>query len=186
MTTFILHGGAVTDTSGINTKFFQEIAARIPDGGRMLCCYFANPGKIVSAHEYIVAQVSTCTDKHIIFEIADTDLAAFIQQMSRSDVIYFHGGTTALLLDALRSIENLAHYFKNKIVIGSSAGAYMLSRYYYSDRSHALGTGLNILPIKVLAHYTPEHDSELETLKAQGEQLETYALAEGEFVVIEK
>jgi len=186
MTTFILHGGRVTHESEANTKFFQEIANRLPDGARVLCCYFANPTKIVSAHEHITAHIDAATEKHFIFEIADPDPEIFVEQAGRADALYFHGGTTGLLKDALQPIKNLSQLFQDKLVIGTSAGAHMLSRYYYSVMKSELYVGLGILPIKVISHYADEYKGQLEMLKTHGESLETYALQEGEFIVINK
>jgi hypothetical protein len=82
-------------------------------------------------------------------------------------------------------ISKLGELFSGKVVAGSSAGAYALSRYYVSIKG-GLGRGLDIVSCKVMAHYTDERISELEELKNYGEDLTLYALKEGEYVIIEQ
>ena len=69
------------------------------------------------------------------------------------------------------------------MVAGSSAGAYVLSRYYMSSKGE-MGEGLGILPIKTFAHYDKGRKDELNKLDAFGDKLTTYPLGEMKFVII--
>lgn len=187
MTKYILHGGNTHTKSEDNKKFFQEIVKDIPSPVNLLIVYFsreenewqellkddkenftsANPGKIIN------------------FVLASKDKNTFINQVKEAKAIYMRGGETILLIDALKDIKNLKELFKDKVIAGSSAGAYVLSRYYIDSRNE-MGEGLGILPIKTFAHYNDARKDELDRLKSHNEKLTTYALEEGKFVVIEK
>ena len=75
--------------------------------------------------------------------------------------------------------------FNGKVVGGSSAGAYVLSKYYYSNTEDKVEEGTGAVPVKVTAHYS-EKSKALEKLKMYGENLKIYLLRDTEYIVIEK
>ena len=91
-----------------------------------------------------------------------------------------------MVYEVFKKIENLAKLFEGKIVGGSSAGAYVLSKYFYSNSRDSVHEGTGVLPIKCFAHYSDEKADKLKMLKEYGEDLKIYTIPETEFIVIEK
>ncbi len=196
MTKYILHGGQTKIKNKFNNLFFKEIVSSKKGSLRVLLVFFAREEKDWKEHEERAKDQFTQADpqKHIEFEVAVKNPEKFTQQVKKADVIYLLGGTTPLIIDALSKVKNLEELFNGKIVVGSSAGAYVLSRYYYSNEADDLsgsdtagiGKGLGILPIKVMAHYSPSLAEEKDRLERLGEQLRLITLEETKHFVIEK
>lgn len=185
MTKYILHGGKTSLKSADNKKFFQEIVKDLVSPINLLIVYFA---RVESEWQKLLKQdkenfISANPGKVINFVLANKNKDIFINQIKEANAIYMRGGETIMLVNALKNIKNLKELFKDKVVAGSSAGAYVLSRYYI-DSKDRLGKGLGILPIKSFAHYNDTRKDELNRLKNHNEKLSTYALEEGKFVVI--
>lgn len=112
----------------------------------------------------------------------------------KAEDIYFRGGKTKKLKKRLRGIQKqLKKAFVGKTILGSSAGALFLARYYYSQGDTKIFRGFNILPIKIITHYlskdryAPTSGKEkLEMLKKYKEKLPTYAISETEFIILKK
>ena len=79
-----------------------------------------------------------------------------MEQLKLADVIYIRGGDTEKLLKVLRQFPRFADGLKNKVVVGSSAGAYILAECYHSATRGGVYKGLGILPIRVICHYQSE------------------------------
>ncbi len=185
MTKYILHGGNTHTKSEDNKKFFQEIVKDLSPPVNLLIVYFSReenkwPELLKDDKKNFT---SANPNKKINFILASKDKQTFIKQVKEANVIYMRGGETIMLIGALKNIKNLKELFKGKVVAGSSAGAYVLSKYYVDSRND-MGEGLGILPIKTFAHYNGNRKEELNRLEKHGEKLPTYALAEGKFVVI--
>jgi hypothetical protein len=101
------------------------------------------------------------------------------------------------LFENLPDVEELKKHFQGKVIIGSSAGANMLSKCFWSSKRAVFGEGLAILDINVMVHHgaldhegrkrTPEdwQREEAEFQERIGDGKITH-LPEGQFVVIEK
>jgi len=74
-------------------------------------------------------------------------------QINSSDVIFFSGGTELNLIKVFKKVEIPK---KNKIIIGSSAGTNFLSTFYYSNDRQKIESGLGLLPISTICHYSVE------------------------------
>jgi len=185
MTKYILHGGNTHTKSKDNNRFFQEIVKDCPDVCNLLIVYFSReenewPELLKEDKENFI---SANPAKKINFVLASKDKQTFIKQVKQADAIYMRGGETVMLVNTLKGIKNLKDLFSGKVVAGSSAGAYVLSRYYIDSRED-LGKGLGILPIKTFAHYDDSRKDELIRLKNHRQKLPTCVLEEGKFVVI--
>ena len=89
------------------------------------------------------------------------------EKIANADILYFGGGNTLLLVDKLKEygIDNIL-FNTNKILVGISAGAIMLSKYgmgdsfSYFDNGHTYNykmvEGLGILDITICPHYQNE------------------------------
>ncbi len=82
---------------------------------------------------------------------------------------------------------------EGKTVAGSSAGANMLSKYFYGLDDLGLWEGSGSVPVKVLVHYRSDYnapnidwDKAEAELKAYKEDLPLVTLHEGEFRVFEQ
>ncbi len=124
--------------------------------------------------------------KNLRFILADDITNTFIEQIKNANTIYLRGGDTDVLKNILGKVKNLNQLFQNKIISGSSAGAYVLSTYYYTNSKNKIEHGLGVLPIKTFCHYTEEKSDTLNMLKTYNEDLEIYAIPEEKFFVIEQ
>jgi len=99
------------------------------------------------------------------------------EQLKNADVIYLRGGSTPALKAVLGEIRDLVDLVKGKIVVGSSAGAYVLSKYYYTHERDCIDKGLGILPIKTMCHYVEDRADKLRDLKEFVEDLPVYPIS---------
>ena len=187
MTKYILHGGNTSTQSEDNNKFFSEIIKDLSSPVNLLIVYFSREEeewpKLLKQDKEVINSIAN--GKQIDFVLADKDTQKFAQQVKDADAVYMRGGETSMLIKALAKVDNLKELFENKVVAGSSAGAYVLSKYYMSSRGE-MGEGLGILPIKTFAHYEESRKDELNKLKAFGDKLTTYPLEGMKFIVLEE
>ena len=125
-------------------------------------------------------------EKGLNLEISSTNLEKLKEQIKSSDCIYLRGGDDKPLQDKLKQIQNLKELIKDKIVVGSSAGANILSKYFYRNSKQRIEEGLGILPIKIFCHYNECKQEKLKQLKSHEEILPVYTTPETEFVIIKK
>lgn len=194
-TIFILAGGNDRKSIDYGHSLSEEIAKHVSNP-RILSCFFSWPEETweQKAKDWNGWFLNHFTQP-FTYDYARID--TFLDQIDSADVIYFHGGDTTLLLETLPGTEELKKHLDSKVVIGSSAGANMLSTYFWSSKRAIFGEGLDILDINVMVHYgtldhegfkrTPEdwQREEAEFQERIGDQKITH-LPEGEFVVIEK
>lgn len=190
MTKFILHGGIRHGSQQLLSEmsFFSEFIKDLPKHARVLCVYAAiDSDRWEDEFKREQEKISALMGLNAVeLELGSNDAQELAEQIVRSDAVYFRGGySSELIKSTLMKVSNLRELLKNKIVAGSSAGAYALSKYYISVKG-VLGKGLDIVSCKVMAHYTDERIAELEALKKYGEDLPLYALKEGEYVIIEQ
>jgi peptidase E len=183
MTKYILHGGKTTIDNENNKNFFKEIVTGLRNP-HILLVYFARPESEWEELSNEDTQKLMSCDKNITREIADRNMEKCIEQIKHSDAIYMRGGTTQDLLDNLKKIKNLGKLFEGKTVAGSSAGAYVLSKYYWGNSVAEIREGLGILKIKSIAHFSEELQQGYDKLKSYKEDYPLYALPDTEFVVL--
>ena len=109
----------------------------------------------------------------------------FSKEVMDSNIIYLRGGDTYKLLKELRKI-NFKKLIKGKVIGGSSAGVYVLVKYYYSNHADELRRGLGILNIKAFCHFSQDKKDKLKMLKEYKEKLKTYVLKDTEFIVLKE
>ncbi|MBU4314888.1 Type 1 glutamine amidotransferase-like domain-containing protein [Patescibacteria group bacterium] len=183
MAKYILHGGGAS-TSNNTDAFFKEILKGAQEGDLVLLVYFARPQDCWrGCFEQDSIQMQACSSVKLSFELARPE--AFDEQVLRAKVIYLCGGHTPPLLNELQRHPKFADLVGDKIVVGSSAGAYALAQYAYSIESQCVRKGLGILPVRVVAHYNG-NSSILKKFPTDSEGLETVLLKEGEYQVFEK
>jgi peptidase E len=186
MTKFILHGGATSLPIEENKLFFREILKGLKSPIKLLIIYFSREEeewpKLLKQDK---PKFMTAAGKRKVdITLASKNLDEFVDQLKRADAIYMRGGDTPKLKKILSRVKNFKALLKGKVVAGSSAGAYVLAEYCYSNHLKGFLRGFGILPIKVFGHYTNDQKNVLEKLKKHKEDLKTYAIEEGKFVVI--
>lgn len=156
MTKYILHGGANKFKTEDNLRFYREMINGY-DNPSVLLVYFAREidkyPELLDSDTQLFREVSP--DKKICFTVASED--DFVSQAHSSDVLFFTGGSSYKLIDTMKKLNiDLENVFEGKTVAGSSAGANMLSEWFYGHTAKEVGQGLGILPINVFVHYNAE------------------------------
>lgn len=183
-TKFILHGGFAKDgTNEDNHLFYSEILKDTSLSPKILLVPFAkDESRVIPATEKISKEFQNVAgEKELHITVATKE--NFLKQLTEAEVIYFHGGTSTNLLQALEPFGNISEYFKDKIVAGESAGANILCTYFYSPNSDKVLKGLEILPVRLIPHYTEEKKDKL---NGYGDGMETLFLPEYEFTILNK
>ncbi|HCR35929.1 hypothetical protein A2130_00185 [Candidatus Woesebacteria bacterium GWC2_33_12] len=152
-TKYILHGGYASRVNVENDKFFKEILINTPQKLKVLLVFFSkeNDRIPVNRDEDIKMFVKNKDNHDLEFEVAEEN--RFVVQIKRSDIIYFHGGNTQKLVDALNMFSNLKESFEGKVIAAESAGANALSAFYYSPVTNTPNKGLGIVPVKLSPHF---------------------------------
>lgn len=98
-------------------------------------------------------------------------LQRITEKINSSDLIYFPGGLTKLLVERLKKAKIAALLRKyDKIIVGNSAGAHALCKKYIGmvgqdDRTATeIAQGLELVNFAVVVHYDVSYDKELKTI----------------------
>ncbi len=179
---FILHGGFTPgNQKENNSDFYKEILKDAPEKAEVLIVPFAKDvERIPVTTERVKGEFNQ--NKHqekLNFDVANEK--SFIEQIKSANIIYFQGGTSLKLLEALRKFPNLKDCLDGKTVAGESAGANVLAKFFYSPSAQIVSGGLGILPIKIIPHYKDEFK---DVFKDVGKNLESLFLKEYEHKVI--
>ena len=96
-------------------------------------------------------------------------------------------GETSMLLSVLKNYSEFLDLAKGKVLAGSSAGANIFSKFYFSNSKDAVFEGLGVLPIRLVCHYGsnkfPIKNDPLELMKGYSENLELVTLKDYEWRV---
>jgi len=188
---YILGGGIPQSALDGGVAFCEEIVTGFNGPVKILDCLFArSPEKWESAFSEDKAFFARCLpDTNLKIQLADPN--QFIEQIRLTDVLYIRGGTTLALLDTLNRIEQWQTSLEGKTVVGLSAGANVLSKYYYGLDSLKVEEGFGLVTVKVITHFrsnyhAPNIDWDKAYLEIQNREksLRLITLAEGEFTVI--
>lgn len=193
MTKYILAGGYIVRGSPDGGKAFCDELVKGIDKKpiKILDCMFARPSdswedKLKEDNDFFSKHVSDFT-----LELADP--LKFTEQVKNSDVIFLRGGFILPLMEILNNDISWIKELKGKVVAGTSAGAATIARYYYVGTTSRIGNGLNLLPIKFIAHWKSENpkysekkidwNRALRSMKEHKENIELVTLQEGEFKI---
>ncbi|HEV2402636.1 MAG TPA: hypothetical protein VGS08_00355 [Candidatus Saccharimonadales bacterium] len=200
MTEYVLNSGGLKNQPALARKFVREVVAGLGSDVKVLLCFFAEPELETWQPRFetmsrLLQEWATAGVTFHCSLAADPD--AFEEQVKANDVIYLHGGITAHAV-RMFSRYDLAGVFDGKVVASNSAATHMLSESFWSGDERKLGHGLNVVPIRTIAHYQSNFGDDdprgpidwqqaYDELKAYGDtSLPVYALKEGEFVVREQ
>jgi len=153
MIKFVLHGGNTSENNRDNNSFFREMTVSSKKKLKILLNYFSRDGsEHTKLYKQDVARFKKLSlVKNLDFMMAEPDKLS--QQLKLADVMYMRGGWTEWLTKELSLTKNFEKLLSNKVIGGSSAGVYCLSKYYYGNDVGKIGEGLGILPIKAYCHY---------------------------------
>lgn len=183
MTKYILHGGYTREENFDTDSFYREWTKGLDGKIKILLCYFAE-FRDHYFDEDNERLLENSRNKNFELEIADAD--NFRTQIKNSDVVYFRGGSITKLLSVLRNFPNLKSLLSGRIVIGSSAGTYALSKYYWNNDKKEIQDGLGILNIKSFCHYKDEDKENMQKLAEYKEDLPIITLPDYKWVTIYK
>lgn len=191
MAKYILHGGATGVDNEHNKAFYQEWVKDFDEGftPTILLVYFSredNEYQFLESSERERFAKAT-NNRQVDFVIANSDMNTFKDQVSDADVVYFRGGSTEKLMEALLSVQDeLLGMFAGKVVAGSSAGVMFLSHYTCSDRADWQKC-FGLLPINSYVHWSEEYRQKLNDFEQgiKDNDFEMILLPETEFVTRE-
>jgi peptidase E len=190
-TRILLHGGNADRRTDKNEKFFNEIIDGVAlDTIRILCIYFARPEHrwedSYDEDQYMFRRVADERSVEIQTSLASYDMDDLAEKITESDVIFINGGMKGHLKDTLLSfgLERFRQLVEGKTLVGISAGANVLTRYYYSMAIGGIREGTGFLNIKLLTHYSHDEPEKLQNLKDFGEDLPIATIAEEEYIVV--
>lgn len=186
MTKYILHGGNSKEINPDNDSFFREMTSCSKGKILILLNYFSREDNEIEtlAKQDQQRFIQNSDNKELDFEIADPD--QLTEQIKKADVLYIRGGDTGKLKNKLSKTPHFEQLIKEKVIAGSSAGVYVLSRYYYGNDSARIGEGLGVLNFKAFCHYTPNDQHIVQQLLDYKENLPLLTLPNYKWVVIYK
>ena len=187
MTKYFLHGGYEDRDNEENTRFFKNLVGKLAQNATVLLVLFARPESDWSEKsEKLIRMFSKVSgDKNMQFVIANAETDEFLKQLKKADLVYLRGGNTQMLREALEQVGDLRRLFEGKIIAGSSAGAYLLSKYYYTRSLGEFVEGFGLVPVKVMCHFVPEMEAKVEEFKDFEEDLPVVMLKDYAFEVFE-
>lgn len=150
-TTYILAGGADSSYPEYMVQLSRVVHSMVARP-KILSCGFASDD--TRAKEKFPKYKEAFEQKFGNFaEFVMAEKDAFAEQVKAADVVYFHGGSTNSLVDAMRAYPGIEKEYAGKIIIGSSAGANYLSSCGFSPSINDIGQSGGIVDVAVVVHY---------------------------------
>ena len=146
---FILCGGFEWKNELVMNKLAKFVLDRFSKP-KILDVWFAMKEEKFQKYDNIFEEIYK--NNQILFERKIATQENFIEECKWADVINIHGGSSDLLFPLMQKYD-LNVLNKDKIIIGSSAGAKFLSSYSPNWDGSGLKDGSGILPLNVIVHY---------------------------------
>ena len=184
----ILIGGKIYKAEDGGESFCTELVKDLQNQKlKILLCLFANPKEL---WEQKTEDTKNFFSKFISnFELIIPEEGELIQKAGDCQIVYFLGGYVDLIIESLNNESGWKEMLQNKTVMGSSAGADILCRYFAVGKNGRLGEGFGLLPIKFIPHWknneSVDWDTVYQSLKNYGEDLEVLTLSDGQYKVFE-
>ena len=169
-----------------NNLFYRSVVSDLHEPVKLLLVYYSRENQEVpklfaqDKENFSLKSVG----KKVQLSIADFDPTVFREQIKDADALYVRGGNTFKLIDTVKQVVDFIDLLEGKVYSGSSAGMYLVCRYFYENDFNKIGEGLGVFQVKGLAHWKDQQDI-LNKLKAEGEDLPILKLAEGEYKIFE-
>lgn len=181
-TVFYLHGGN-TDMDTKDNKWLFTESPDVVSARNILVVYFARPHHTWDEQYLYDKKKFSAGKKDKQVELASVDKAIFAKQLEAAEVVFIRGGDTDILLSALKKVSNFHGLIRGKVIVGSSAGALVFARYYWSNSRRVVQAGLGILPVKLFCHYTAQDTDNLRLLEEyKGETMQVITVSTGCYV----
>ncbi len=192
-TVYILAGGSDRKFDDYSQRLHDTVSTYVAEP-RILSCFFSSEEDTWEAKASDWGQwfaVNFSENKQYAYATRDN----FEQQVSTADVVYFHGGDSWLLLENMGRLRQLPELFAGKVVIGSSAGANMLSKQFWSGRRAQYGEGRGLVDKNIMVHYgakdvdgsirdISDWEREHQAFQNYIGDVEITVLPEGQFIVL--
>lgn len=175
-TKFILHGGFSANKEKVEvdkSDFYKEILKDAPDNAKVLLVLFAkdDPERMrLAIPKITTAFIDANKEKgDVAVEVATEE--DFISQVQSTDIVYFTGGVSLILLEALEKYSHLEEMLAGKTIAGESAGANVFCKFFYSPHADGVFEGLGFLPVKIIPHYKKEYAGKVDEVGLGLEEL---------------
>jgi peptidase E len=192
MTKVYLHGGNSTKNSEKNKLFFEELINSVDkDEMNVLCVYFARPEyrweDSYAEDQSIFFARGLELGKDIVTKMATYDMEELKEDIKKADIVFINGGMKGHLKSTLEKIGDIRAIFSGKVVVGISAGANNLCKYYHSIVAEDIREGIGLLDYKIITHFNDDHlDKEkIMMLEDYKEVLPLLKIQEEEYLFIE-
>lgn len=186
-TKFILHGGMMRWQTDANKLYYQETVKSIVNP-KVLLVYFARQDDEISELIKRDKNSFVWANPGLIIEFTVATEKNFVEQVMVNDIIFLAGGETQKLINTvIRTEINLGVVLDGKTLSGSSAGAYLISEWYYTNSGKEIRQGLGLLPIAVWAHYRAEEGTEFYLPETKEQEIKEELIAkigDGELVLL--
>jgi len=136
----------------LNRGYLSEMVNDVSDGGTFLLVYFASSDGGGEKSQNFMKRIKAIAGDRNINLVKATE-ENFIAEVKQADVVHIHGGDTEQLKTKLASYKDFSEAIKGKTVSGSSAGAYVLTTYYFTNSQNKVLEGLGLIPARVACHY---------------------------------
>lgn len=164
-TTYILHGGKSKVESKGNDLFFHQPDVYVKkDEIKILMCYWARAkNQWEELFKRDTPKFVAQTKKKVTFSIAENPEDAYTK-LTEHDVFFVSGGEGYHIEPLYPKLDKLKQTLEGKVYMGSSMGAFLVSRNYVLSLStqdeHEVHEGLGIVPINTLCHWNIEKHKE--------------------------
>lgn len=190
-TKFILHGGYTSERNNLNQSYFTEMVNDISDEGNILLVYFALKDEDVEEKYQDDSERLHTVAPGKRVKTVKASRKGFVDEVRDADVIYIRGGDTRKLRTALDAYPDFREAIRGKTVSGSSAGAYVLAKYYFSNSLNKIMEGYGCVPVRLVCHYEsgihpiPENVDPVSVMDEYDNDAELIALKDHEWVIRE-
>lgn len=195
--TYVLGGGFMKKTPDEGHAFYRAIIGDRKTANVLICCFAMPYDQWQTGYDEDRNKILS-TNKEASLSFQNANLDNFVDQVAWADVIVFRGGSTDDLMNNLEKVQGWQNDLTGKTIVGSSAGAYMLSSsYVVTDTTPQLAPGLGLLPIVIATHYrsTFIHNGDTDKsqtfwddvdsmMRGQADGRDVITLKEGEFTTL--
>lgn len=192
MTKFILVGGYPYKANDGGKAMCTEAISGFSEPINVLICLFARPSE---RWDELFKENKLFFDKNLPnteLDFALADENNLINQIEKTDLLYFSGGDTTELTNGLKKSPEWFKKLDGRNVMGSSAGTDILSTYNYDLELSKCSNGFGLVPVKTIVHYKAKEytppigwKAAYKNLKDYKEDLPILALREGNYKAIE-
>ena len=194
MTKFILIGGYPYKAKDGGKSMCQEAVDGIKNPVKILLCLYARPKdewpELFEKNKDFFER--NLPNRKLIFTTANEN--ELVSQIKDADILNINGGDTTDLIAGLKKNPGWQNALTNKVVMGSSAGCDILSKYNYDIETFKCTRieGSGLVPVKTIVHFESEEyklpiswQEAVQKLKDFKENLPIWLLREGEYKVYE-